>query len=170
MAYLGGVIDGNNIFCISNLIFHTTIILVVFNQHSQLVLKPLLQFALRYNIFMVPSSELQHVVDRQLFPGTFVFHGISRPVIRKIDGQYCLAMFVTPFNVLDFTDGMFDRPYYWVTADIDTGKLIWVYQCYSEPTEEFCHSVYERRYDLHLVGDKPINRKYFDNFSCINFI
>ena len=78
-------------------------------------------------------------------------------------------MFVTPFNVLDFTDGMFDRPYYWVTADIDTGKLICVYQCYSEPTEEFCHSVYERRYDLHLVSDKPINRKYFDNaFSMLD--
>ena len=118
---------------------------------------------------MIPSREIQHTVDRQLFPGTFVFHGISRPVIRKIDGQYCLAMFVTPFNVLDFTDGMFDRPYYWVTADIDTGKLIWVYQCYSEPTEEFCHSVYERRYDLHLVSDKPINRKYFDNaFSMLD--
>ena len=110
---------------------------------------------------MVPSSELQHVVDSQLFQGTFVFHGISKPVIRRVNGKYYVAMFVTPFNLLSFSDGMFDRPYYWVTADMETGDLIQVFQCYSDPADEFCDAVYERRYDLRLVTDKEITKKYF---------
>ena len=112
---------------------------------------------------MVPSRELQHVIDQQVFPGTFVFHGISRPVIRKIDNRYCIAMFVTLFNMQSFVDGLFDRPDYWISADIETGKLIWVYQCNMDQAEEFCDSIYARRYDLRDVSDKRFNDKYFDN-------
>lgn len=117
---------------------------------------------MRYNNCMVPSSDLQNVVDRQLFPGVFIFHGISKPVIRKVNGIYYIAMFITPFNILGFTDGKFDRPYYWVTADLETGDLVQVFQCHADPDEEFCNSAYERRYDLRLVTDKVINKSYFE--------
>ena len=112
---------------------------------------------------MIPSREIQQTVDRQLFPGTFVFHGLSRPVIRYDRGKYCLAMFITPFSLLSFSDCLFDRPNFWVTADLETGTLIDLYQCHLDPSEEFCDSEYERRYDLRSVSDKPITKSYFDS-------
>ena len=118
---------------------------------------------------MLPSHDIQHTVDRQLFPDTHFFHGLSRPVIRQIDGHYNLAMFVTPFSVLGFSDGLFDRPYFWVAADIETGDLVRVFQCNSEPDEEFCDSVYERRYDLRLVSDKSFSDDYYESaFSILD--
>ena len=44
---------------------------------------------------MLPSKDLQYTINKQVFKEGFVFHGISRPVIRKVNGEYCIACFVT---------------------------------------------------------------------------
>ena len=110
---------------------------------------------------MLPSKNIQHSIDKQIFKDNFVFHGISRPVIRLVDGEYCIACFVTMFNAQSFTDGLFDRPDYWVLADIETGNVKWIYQC-RETGEEFCDSVYARRYNLRSISPAPLAKTYYE--------
>lgn len=110
---------------------------------------------------MLPSKDLQYSIDRQVFKEGFVFHGISRPVIRKVNNEYCIACFVTMFNMQGFADGLFDRPDYWVAADIADGTVKMIYQC-REYGEDFCESVFARRYDLRSLSPAPLSPKYYE--------
>ena len=110
---------------------------------------------------MLPSKDLQHTIDKQVFKDGFVFHGISRPVLRIVNNEYCVACFITMFNTQSFVDGLFDRPDYWVIADIETGTVKWIYQC-REYGEDFCNSVYARRYDLRSVSPSPLPKTYYE--------
>jgi len=112
---------------------------------------------------MIPSSELRHVIEQQIFQENPPLFGISRPVIRIVDGKYVIAVFVTIFNFQSFIDCMFDRPQFWISADIENGKVMTIYQCRLDKNEEFCIAEYTRRYDLHFVGDKVVSDKYFDD-------
>ena len=76
-------------------------------------------------------------------------------------------MFITVFNPLSFQDGLFDRPDYWVLADMESGELITTYVC-NTFREEFCESEYSRRYDLRLVEGLYSIRFFDETFGILD--
>ena len=114
---------------------------------------------------MIPGNKIQSHISKQVFADRFVLHGVSRPVIRKNNDVYCIAVFITIFNPVSFYDGMFDRPGYWVIADIETGDVITTNICESWG-EEFCDAPYARRYDLRLV-DGAYGKRFFEETFLI---
>ena len=78
-----------------------------------------------------------------------------------------IAVFITIFNPISFYDGIFDRPGYWVLADIETGEVITTNICESW-NEEFCDAPHERRYDLRLVDGVYSERFFEETFRILD--
>ena len=70
-------------------------------------------------------------------------HAVSHPVIRKEEGQYGLAVFVTHFTKAQLWEDRIPRPYAWAMADLRTGALLGRYSCdqkdfSTRPLDDFC--------------------------------
>ena len=68
-------------------------------------------------------------IDKIILDGVKIPHIFSNPVIRKEDGKWCIAFFVTFYKKSNLDNLTMSRPSYWALVDIETGELIKRYDC-----------------------------------------
>ena len=99
---------------------------------------------------MISTKELSITLKHRLSLDS-TFCGISKPVIRKENGKYYLAYFVTLFSQDSFRDGLINRPEYIVLTDIEDGEI---HAFDSTTVHEFSDSDYSRRFNVELDKTK----------------
>lgn len=92
---------------------------------------------------------------------TKVPHRVSQPVIIKDShGSCCLGAFIFYFKAEDIKSGLADRPTKWLTADIETGGILHIY---NSKEKEFSDASYEVRYDISGHGEEyDLSERYTD--------
>lgn len=68
-------------------------------------------------------------LGRVALDGVKVPHTVSNPVLRKENGKWYIAFFVTFYNKGNLDNKTMPRPSYWCLADIETGELVKRYDC-----------------------------------------
>lgn len=68
-------------------------------------------------------------LGRVVLDGAKVPHTVSNPVLRKEDGKWYIAFFVTFYNKNNLDNKTMPRPSYWCLVDVKTGELIKRYDC-----------------------------------------
>ena len=63
-------------------------------------------------------------LGRVILDGAKVPHILSNPVMRKENGKWYIAFFVTFYNKWNWDKLKMPRPSYWALVDVETGELI----------------------------------------------
>lgn len=63
-------------------------------------------------------------LGRVILDGAKVPHTLSNPVMRKENGKWYIAFFVTFYNKWNWDKLKMPRPAYWALVDVETGELI----------------------------------------------
>ena len=114
---------------------------------------------------MLESVYIQQVIEEQLFGQQELFKGMSRPVLRRDEqGKLCLAVFLTLFSLHSFETGMFERPRYFILADISNAAVKEFID--TKYDHDFSDASGERDYDLRSRED-PVTRNFYDETYAI---
>ena len=114
---------------------------------------------------MLESVYVQQVIEEQLFGQQELFKGMSRPVLRRDEqGELCLAVFLTLFSLHSVETGMFERPRYFILADINNAAVKEFID--TKYDHDFSNASGERDYDLRSRED-PVTRNFYDETYAI---
>ncbi len=83
-------------------------------------------------------------IHRTVLDGIKTAHRVSDPVIRYVNGEYYIAVWVLFYNGYDYKVGTVGRPSMWAIYDIKTGNKIATY----EKNNDFSDAPYEKIYNL----------------------
>ena len=107
---------------------------------------------------MVTIDELNGMIQKKVFGGSKVPHGVSNPVIRKENGQYYIAYFVYTYDKKNIDTGEYRRPIQWLLVDVKTGEIVNTYNCQEY---DFSTQSFDRLYSLIDDSVKRPNENYF---------
>lgn len=94
-----------------------------------------------------------------MFQGMKIPHGISNPVIRKVEDKYFIAFFGYSYSKENILTKKYNRPSQWIIVDITDGNLIKNYFC-SE--KDFSQESKEKLYSLDDPNTKKPTKEYFE--------
>ncbi len=93
--------------------------------------------------------------------GAKIPHGLSNPVLRVMEGNLYIAVFVYIYNRENLQLNRMPRPIHWIIADISTGDIIKEFDC---RINDFSRAAYENLYDL---NDQSLKKPTRDDFAEI---
>lgn len=100
-------------------------------------------------------------LGRAILDGVKVPHTISNPVLRKENGKWYIAFFVTFYNKWNFDELKMPRPSYWALVDVETGELIKRYDCREK---DFSSASFDDLIDISDYNQERRPREYADDF------
>lgn len=104
------------------------------------------------------TMEIYQSIRPQAMESRKVPHGLSNPVLCMRAGQLCLGFFAYFYSREDLQKGLLKRPEFWITADLDNGRLLERINC---SQEDFSNASREERYST----DNPQGQKNAPFFS-----
>ncbi|MCR4791787.1 MAG: hypothetical protein K5871_03490 [Lachnospiraceae bacterium] len=107
---------------------------------------------------MITIKEINENIQGQVLGGAKIPHGVSNPVIHKEDDKYYIAYFVYTFEKKNLDTGDFQRPLYWVIADVKTGDLVAEYNCREK---DFSEQGFDKLYSMNDPSVRRPDDKYY---------
>ena len=98
-------------------------------------------------------------LNRQFLGGSKIPHGMSNPVLRKVEGQFVIATFFYTYTKEHLDAKQLPRPKYWMTADLDTGRLIQEISC---KDNDFSKQSLDEMYSMEKPDGINPTREYFE--------
>lgn len=100
-------------------------------------------------------------LGRAILDGAKVPHTLSNPVMRKENGKWYIAFFVTFYNKWNWDKLKMPRPSYWALVDVETGELIKRYDCREK---DFSSANFDELIDISDYNQERRPREYADDF------
>ena len=100
-------------------------------------------------------------LGRVILDGAKVPHILSNPVMRKENGKWYIAFFVTFYNKWNWDKLKMPRPSYWALVDVETGELIKRYDC---KEKDFSSASFDELIDIGDYNQERRSREYEDDF------
>lgn len=116
----------------------------------------------------ISSKKCYNNINQEFLNGNKIPHSISQPVIYLEDGKYYLSSFLFFYTKEDIEDGRVERPTMWAIADIQTGKII---QVYETKEKDFSDAPYDIKYNIRADGKYDTSKEYYDEaFSILDSV
>jgi hypothetical protein len=100
-------------------------------------------------------------LGRVILDGAKVPHTLSNPVMRKENGKWYIAFFITFYNKWNWDKLKMPRPLYWALVDVETGELIKRYDC---GEKDFSSASFDELIDISDYNQERRSREYEDDF------
>lgn len=100
-------------------------------------------------------------LDRVILDGVKVPHTVSNPVLRKENGKWYIAFFVTFYNKSNLDNKTMPRPSYWALLDIETGELIKRYDCREK---DFSSASFDDLIDISDFNQRQFSKEDAEEF------
>jgi len=91
----------------------------------------------------IKTQDIVKEMNKKALGGAKNPHSCSLPVLRKVDGDYGICLFIQLYTKEQMSTGMMQRPSYWCLTDILDGGNFREYSC---KESEFCSAPYNRFY------------------------
>ena len=100
-------------------------------------------------------------LGRVILDGVKVPHTLSNPVLRKENGKWYIAFFVTFYNKSNLDNKTMPRPSYWCLVDVETGELIKRYDC---KEKDFSSASFDDLIDISDFNPKRFSKEDTEEF------
>jgi hypothetical protein len=107
----------------------------------------------------ISTTIIINKIASQALEGRKIPHRISEPVIRKHEGIYVLAFFISFYTKENVQNKTSKRPAIWLTADIKCGEIINRYNC---SLFDFCKESFDTVYSVKVDTSIVINKEYYE--------
>lgn len=113
---------------------------------------------------LIKSIDAYKTIQDTVIEGVKIPHSTSRPVIRKENDKYYLAVYVFYYTREDVESNKVNRPTTWAIADISTGEIV---ETRNSREYEFSDASYDIKYDITPDKNYDISKEYYEKAYAI---